>query len=495
MGKLFGYALLLTLLVGSLITAGMVWLGAKDRPSEAFESQTAPPPDFAAGTADNGYFTLIGFAAGPNADPAKTGYDIWREAEDARGHYYLDYSKEGRTELQVQSDLLQMIQAWKSDDPITKLSQLEETLQTFQTRYKLLLERYTQWLSMPFDDEGYGHAGTPRLAEAYLAHRVYVAEGFKQGLTNGIDRLATDLATWRLVIAHAKTPSVKLLAAAAIGDDAKLISALLSRQPDEAIAKQLADLAQPLTNEERSVRWLLQHEFVRGLSRYKSIPLAQGPAPKQQSDENARWLTSLTGLGDGVLDRIKLPLPANPILLAMVKKQRTMNIYAAYNEAVLKASGVAPIKLPALREIGKQGSRSVMDPLLNPVDNVFFSAPEPAWTPILGYIMETDARLRLAGLQIILRRAPKQQPMAAVIGQAGPDYYDPFTGIPMVWNASQGVLYSVGKDGRDDGGESSFDVSVKLEESPPLAPAKAPAKPGKKAKPGAKPAPQPAKKA
>jgi hypothetical protein len=65
----------------------------------------------------------------------------------------------------------------------------------------------------------------------------------------------------------------------------------------------------------------------------------------------------------------------------------------------------------------------------------------------------------------------------------------------MVWNASQGVLYSVGKDGRDDGGESSFDVSVKLEESPPLGPLKAPAKPGKKAKPGAKPAPQPAKKA
>jgi hypothetical protein len=177
-----------------------------------------------------------------------------------------------------------------------------------------------------------------------------------------------------------------------------------------------------------------------------------------------------------------------------MKKQRTMNIYADYYEAVLKASGVAPIKLPTLREIGKQGSRSGVDPLVNPVENVFFSAPEPAWTPILGHIMETDARLRLAGLQIILRRAPKQQPMAAVIGQAGPDYYDPFTGIPMVWNASQGVLYSVGKDGRDDGGESSFDVSVKLEESPPLAPAKVPAKPGKKAKPGAKPAPQPVKK-
>ena len=489
MGKLFGYTLLLILLVGSISVAGMVWPGAKDPASDAFTTLNAPPPDFAAGTTDNGYFMLIGFAAGPNADPAKTGYDIWREGENARGHYYFDYSMEGRTELQVQPDLLQMIQAWKSDDPITKFSQLEETLQTFQTRYKLLLERYTQWLSMPFDDEGYGHAGTPRLADAFLTHRVYLAAGFGQGLVNGIDRLSTDLPTWRLVLAHAKTPSVKLVAAAAISDDAKLISALLSRQPDDSTAKQLADLAQPLTTEERSLRWLIQHEFVTGLSWYKSIPLTQGPAPKQQSNENERWLAALTGLGDDVFERIGLPQPANPVLRAMVKKQRTMNIYAAYYEAVLKASGVAPIKLPTLREIGKQGPRSVMDPLMNPIENVFFSAPEPAWAPVLGYILEADARLRLASLQVILRRAPRQQPMAVVIGQAGPDYYDPFTGIPMVWNASQGVLYSVGKDGRDDGGESSFDVSVKLEESPPLAPAKVPAKPGKPAKPGAKPAP------
>ncbi len=489
MGKLVGYTLLLALLIGSISTAGLVWIGAKDPASDAFTTLTTPPSDLAAGTTDNGYFMLIGFAAGPNADPAKIGYDIWREAEDGRGHHYYDYTKEGRTELQVQPDLLQMIQAWKSDDPITKLSQLEETLQTFQGRYKLLLERYTQWLSMPFDDKGYGHAGAPRLAEVFLAHRVYLAEGFKQGLSKGIDQLSTDLPTWRLVLAHAKTPSVKLLAAAAISDDAKLVSALLSRQPDDATAKQLADLAQPLTTDERSLRWLLQHEFVKGLNRYKSIPLAQGPAPKQQSDENARWLTSLTGLGDDVIDRIKLPLPVNPVLLAMMKKQRTMNIYAAYYEAVLKASGVAPIKLPTLREIGKQSPRSVLDPLMNPIENVFSSIPEPAWTPILGYIVETDARLRLASLQFILRHAPRQQPMANVIGQAGPEYYDPFTGIPMVWNASRGVLYSVGKDGRDDGGESSFDVSVKLEESPPLAPAKVPAKPGKPSKPGAKPAP------
>jgi hypothetical protein len=63
----------------------------------------------------------------------------------------------------------------------------------------------------------------------------------------------------------------------------------------------------------------------------------------------------------------------------------------------------------------------------------------------------------------------------------------------MVWNASLGTIYSVGRDGRDDGGESSFDVSVKLDE--PLPTPKVPVKPAKPVKPGAKPAPKPAAKA
>jgi hypothetical protein len=125
------------------------------------------------------------------------------------------------------------------------------------------------------------------------------------------------------------------------------------------------------------------------------------------------------------------------------------------------------------------------------VDSIFIKAPEPAWAPLLGHVREADARLRLAGLQVILLNVPRQQTMAGAIGKAGPDYYDPFTGIPMVWNASQGTIYSVGRDGRDDGGESSFDVTVKLDEPPP--PPKVPVKPARPGKP-AKPAPKPAAK-
>jgi len=247
-----------------------------------------------------------------------------------------------------------------------------------------------------------------------------------------------------------------------------------------------------MTNEERSLRWLVQHELVAGLSRYKSTALSQGATPRQQSDDNERWLIAITGLSADAFDRIRLPLPANPVLRAMAKKQRTLNIYAAYYEDLLKAADSTPIKLPALHDTARRGARTVFDPLLNPVDNVFISTPEPAWALFLGYLREADARLRLAGLQIILRSAPRQQSMAAVIGKAGPEYYDPFSGIPMVWNGSQGTIYSVGRDGRDDGGESSFDLSVKLDEPP--SPPKVPAKRAKPVRPGAKQAPKPAAK-
>ena len=498
MGKMFGYVLVLALLAAAINVGGLVWSGAKDPISDAFTAYTHPPPDLVASTPENGYFMLVGFAAGPNADPIKVGYDIWREAENARGHYYYDYAKEGRAELRASPDLTQMIQGWKIEDFVAKPEQFEETLKTFQSGSGALLTRYTQWLDMPFDDEGYGHEGSPRLTELFLAHRVYLAAGFAQSQTKGVDRLATDLPSWRVVLAHAKTPAVKLLAAAAVSDDTRLISSLLSRQPDDATVRRLTGLAQPLTDEERVLRWPVQHEFVTGLSRLKSIPLTQGPAPKQQSADHERWLTAMTGLAADTFERTEFLVPANPILLALTKKQRTLNLYAGYYDDLVKAFGSIPIKLPTLHDAARQGPRAVLDLFLNPVDNIFSSVPEPAWAPLLGYVREADARLRLAGLQVVLRNSPRQQTMATAIGKAGPELYDPFTGIPMVWNASQGTIYSVGRDGRDDGGESSFDVSVKLDEPPPpqkvpVKPVKSvkPAKPGKPEKPVAKPAPKP----
>ena len=46
------------------------------------------------------------------------------------------------------------------------------------------------------------------------------------------------------------------------------------------------------------------------------------------------------------------------------------------------------------------------------------------------------------------------------LAEVGSQYFDPFTGLPMLWSPTQQKLYSVGKDRLDDGGDPTFDISV-----------------------------------
>jgi hypothetical protein len=85
---------------------------------------------------------------------------------------------------------------------------------------------------------------------------------------------------------------------------------------------------------------------------------------------------------------------------------------------------------------------------------------EPNWDPFLHQLRETDARLRLASLQVVLRRPSLQTTVPNRLAQVGSSYYDPFSGLPMLWSPTQQKIYSVGKDRYDDGGDTSFDISV-----------------------------------
>lgn len=54
------------------------------------------------------------------------------------------------------------------------------------------------------------------------------------------------------------------------------------------------------------------------------------------------------------------------------------------------------------------------------------------------------------------------------LAKAGQAYYDPFTGFSMLVNQERRFLYSVGRDGRDQGGDPAQDVVVAI---PSLQPA------------------------
>jgi hypothetical protein len=77
-------------------------------------------------------------------------------------------------------------------------------------------------------------------------------------------------------------------------------------------------------------------------------------------------------------------------------------------------------------------------------------------------MVETDAQLRLASLQVWVRRGPQEGDVLARLAKAGQAYYDPFTGFPMLVNQEKRLLYSVGRDGKDQGGDPAQDVVVAI---------------------------------
>jgi hypothetical protein len=77
-------------------------------------------------------------------------------------------------------------------------------------------------------------------------------------------------------------------------------------------------------------------------------------------------------------------------------------------------------------------------------------------------MIEMDAQLRLTGLQAWLRRGPQDGDVLTRLAKAGQAYYDPFTGLPMLVNQRKGVIYSVGRDGKDQEGDGTRDVTAMI---------------------------------
>jgi hypothetical protein len=135
-------------------------------------------------------------------------------------------------------------------------------------------------------------------------------------------------------------------------------------------------------------------------------------------------------------------------------------MYALYYDALIHAAESEQKSLPTLREAAEIAHQSIVESLVNP--NPF----EPDWNPFYHQLKETDARLRLASLQVVLQRPSSQTTVPNRLAQVGSSYYDPFSGLPMLWSPTQQKIYSVGKDRYDDGGDTHFDISVPAVASP-----------------------------
>ncbi len=436
-----------------LEVSGLIWSSKSDNPTEAFLRLSEAPERRLSNPLENGYFLLLGFPAAASADPVHIGYDIWLESNSKPTERFFNYDKAGRTDLRLPVPVDEAFPEWNADDPISAFQQTDSLFRTSIARYSVMLTRYERWMAMPFEDWGFAHRGTPRFEELLLTHRLYIAAGFAQQPAVGSERLRRDLAAWRAVMREARTLSMKVMAQVMIEDDVRFLSRLLERTSvDRSLLSTLTAATQPLTASEHSLNWPIRNQFVLGLARERTVEL-DGVLSENRLDEHHVWLAKAAQLHPESFQRVEHP-PSTKLMGVALHTQGTWNTYAAYYEATIKAAETVHSPLPKLHDVARESSRTALEAVLNPLQF------EPDWEPFSQRLVETDARLRLLSLQMMLRKPSSTTSIPNRLAELGPMYFDPFTGLPMLWSPTQEKIYSVGKDGLDDGGDSSFDISA-----------------------------------
>jgi hypothetical protein len=374
-----GAGIPLLLLIGVVFT----WFGLEQKPNEAFMQLTQAPPRPFEEPTRNGYFLLLGFGANEKVDPIKAGYTKWKTTETDQSRRCFESRPDWRSATRFRSETQALALWYQTSEPVEVFQRERAQIQKWTGQHSLLMTRYRQWLTMPFEDRGYGRLASPNCEQILVAHRLYVAEGFARRDMNGAERLEVDLRAWRNVLARAKTMSTKLMAVQAIKEDVAVVAALTTRsRSDGAQLARLAHVVRPFDQVERSLRWPIQNELLLEMKRMEA-------ALKDFGSYTHPMLAS-------VLDWLPVP------------KQRALNAHAEYYEALIRAPEPNANSTPDSYHFTRTPAQSPIDYLVNPVDNLLVEEEQEPWQHQASLLNDTDTRLR----QLVGKKAfnPKTGP-------------------------------------------------------------------------------------
>ena len=160
------------------------------------------PPRTITDAKKNGYLMLLGIDAPAGSDALQAGYERKPGSQDKVATQSCS-GGEAKEDTGSAGASGQLVRGWiRSGDVLRKRT--ERNIRSFVSRESLTLGRYQQWLAMPFDDWGFGQSLTPNCSRVLLAHRLFLLEGFNQDLLSGIDRLETDMQSWRAALGQSK---------------------------------------------------------------------------------------------------------------------------------------------------------------------------------------------------------------------------------------------------------------------------------------------------
>jgi hypothetical protein len=418
---------------------GLVWVIMEEPPSSTYGSMTTSPQRTLGDLRKNGYLVLLGFDASMDQDPIQAGFERNPDDKDADRALACLGGSGGDASGGQSNASAKVLNGWfKESNPVGRFTSHRGTIEGWVSQAGGALGRYQQWHRLSFEDWGYGQAISPPCAAITFAQHLYMAEGFAQGTDVGVDRIETDMEAWRIVLSQARTLPVKTLALQALNDDIAVVSGLLVQpEIDGKYLGRLAKMVRPLDQSELSLRWPMQSELVSAAKTFDA-------KLKAEKGEEQTVLAAIAS---------RLPLP----------EQRRLNRYADYYEASYRAAGEGRYGvLPKWSAYIHFPAKSVMDYFSNPIENVVGLEPLAPWDLYNGLVVDTDAHLRLASLQAWIRRGPQDSELLPRIAKAGQNFYDPYTGLPMLVNLKKGVLYSVGHDGKDQDADPQADVVVAI---------------------------------
>lgn len=434
--------IVLTLGVSVLVVGGLgvTWLAMEEKPNKAFQDLAGAVPQSSGDAKRNGYAFFLGLAAPEQKDGPQAGGEMMAAPASTQAMEACYEAPASRANAGTPAGAT--LASWYADaSPAAVFGNKASVIREWTKDMPNVLDRYRQWTSMSFEDGGHGQASVPDCPRVLYVHRLFVADGFAQGMDAGLDRVELDLGVWRNVLRKARTLGAKMLAVAAINDDARVLSGMvLSPDLDPKYLGRITKATAPLDSVELSMRWTMQNQF---LLQRKHLEQA---LTSERGEDRAWYLDGLSAM----------PMP----------RQRILNDYAEYYESLIKVAETSREKFtaPNLYLHVHAPARSPMDYVSNPLNNLLEIDTGPAWEAPVGQVRETDALLRLVSLQAYIRKTVQESTgdIKARIAKAGQNFYDPFTGLPMLVQVSKGRLYSVGADAKDDDADPDKDVSVAL---------------------------------
>jgi hypothetical protein len=204
-------AFAITIAIGVVAAAGIgtlavTWMAMEEPPSSLYQTLTISPSRSITDAKRNGYLLLLGFDAPDGQDPVQVGYERKPQRERDQVLAQVCLGEEARTPGGTGGASDHMVKGWiRSGDFIAGIKGQGGTLKSLTSREATALARYQQWLTMSFDDWGFGQPFSPNCTQVLFAHRLYVLDGFSQDLSSGLDRLEADVQAWRGALGQAKS--------------------------------------------------------------------------------------------------------------------------------------------------------------------------------------------------------------------------------------------------------------------------------------------------